>query len=205
MGTELQTVEATALATGSWEQLLTPSALTVLDRARIGERFSDDEIRAVVPIAQAKPPAIIPADDRFLRQSFACLASSLPSKSTDELTGKLRLATYMTMLRGYPEGAIMAGCRRCLEDLDWFPTVRQLKERLENYTSPEQRMIDRAKFIVRNPLVLPEPPKVWTQAEVDQSNATFRKLGIATRWRLGEDGEIEADFDAAMTTQEDAA
>jgi hypothetical protein len=45
-----------------------------------------------------------------------------------------------------------------------------------------------------NPLPqIAEQPHIWTQAEIDETNAGFKRLGIRTRYRLGPDGTCETE------------
>lgn len=138
-----------AAATGSLMPSLTPSVMTVLARAfENGAVFSAREIELIEPVARAVAIPK-PADERFVRQSLGGLSAALPSQATDEMGGKLKFRTYMTMLDGYDERALAYACRRCLDELDWFPTVHQLKERMSKWVSPEDSAIRRARAIMR--------------------------------------------------------
>ncbi|WP_380925445.1 hypothetical protein [Sphingomonas leidyi] len=128
---------------------MTPSIVTVLDRAYAGDAiYSPRDIALIEPIANAVAP-VVPAAERTLRQSLGSLAASMPAAATDEISGRLKLNTYMTMLEGCDERALAYACRRCLEELDWFPTIQQLKQRMAMYVSPEQHAINLARHIVR--------------------------------------------------------
>jgi len=161
---------------------LTPSIRTVLDRVREAEPiFTAAEIALIEPVARAIAP-IVPADARNLRQSIGALAASLPSQATDEIAGKLKLNTYSSMLDGVDQAALAYACRRCLEELDWFPTIRQLKERIAAYVSPEQHAINLARYIMRAgrraPVeAAPVPP--LTDEEIRRLKPEFRGYGLA--------------------------
>lgn len=147
MGNDLITNEAAA--TGSSMPSLTPSVMTVLARAfESGAVFSAQDIALIEPVAKAVAIAK-PADERFVRQSLGGLSAALPSQATDEVSGKLKFNTYMTMFAGYDESALAYACRRCLDELDWMPTVHQLKERMAKWVSPEESAIRRARAIMR--------------------------------------------------------
>ncbi len=142
---------------------LTPSITAVLERAYAdGAVYSAADIALIEPVAMAVAPVQV-ANDRTIRQSIGALAASLPAQATDEFAGRLKLNTYMTMLAGCDERALAAACRRCLRELDWFPTIRQLRERIDAYVSPEQHAIAVARFIMRTgqrerPVEEPGPP-----------------------------------------------
>jgi hypothetical protein len=128
---------------------LTPSVMTVLARAfENGAVFSAHDIALIEPVANAVAVPQ-PADERFVRQSLGGLSAALPSQATDEVSGKLKFNTYMTMFAGYDERALAYACRRCLDELDWMPTVHQLKERMAKWVSPEESAIRRARAIMR--------------------------------------------------------
>lgn len=147
MANDLITNEAAA--TGSSMPSLTPSVMTVLARAfESGAVFSAQDIALIEPVARAVAIAK-PADERFVRQSLGGLSAALPSQATDEVSGKLKFNTYMTMFAGYDERALAYACRRCLDELDWMPTVHQLKERMAKWVSPEESAIRRARAIMR--------------------------------------------------------
>jgi len=138
-----------AAATGSSMPSLTPSVMTVLARAfESSAVFSAQDIALIEPVANAVAVPK-PADERFVRQSLGGLSAALPSQATDEISGKLKFNTYKTMLAGYDERALSYACRRCLDELDWFPTVHQLTERMAKWVSPEESAIRRARAIMR--------------------------------------------------------
>jgi hypothetical protein len=127
----------------------TPSVKAVLDRAfDQSASFTTAEIVTIAPIASGVP-AIHAVDERTIRQSIGTLAAALPAQTTDAAAGKLKLGAYQTMLAGYDERAIAYACRRCLAELDWFPTVHQIVERCVAWVSPEQAAIARARAIIR--------------------------------------------------------
>lgn len=131
-------------------QSLTPNAATVLDRARMaGAVFTAEDARAVAHVARSVP-AVTPADARTIRQSIGVLAAAMPAKASDEVEGKLKLDAYKRMLEGCDERALAYACRRCMRELDWFPTVKQLLDRMADFVSDEVMAIKRAKFIVRS-------------------------------------------------------
>jgi len=138
-----------APATGSSTPALTESMRAVLDRAfDQTTRFTAAEIALIEPIA-ASVPAVWPVDERTVRQSIGTLSAALPAQATNEAAGKLKLGAYMTMLAGCDERALAYASRRCLAELDWFPTVHQLMERINHWVSPDQAAVSRARAILR--------------------------------------------------------
>ena len=178
MGNDLITSDAVATACSM--PSLTPSVMTVLARAfENGAVFSAHDIALIEPVANAVAIAQ-PADERFVRQSLGGLTAALPSQSTDEMSGKLKFRTYMTMLDGCDERALAYACRRCLDELDWMPTVHQLKERMAKWVSPEDSAIRRARVIMRTGRR--EQAEDAPQISADQIRAMkpdLRNMGLA--------------------------
>jgi hypothetical protein len=169
-----------AVTTGSSMPSLTPSVMTVLARAfENGAVFSAHDIALIEPIARAVAVPQ-PADERFVRQSLGGLSAALPSQATDELSGKLKFNTYKTLLAGYDERALSYACRRCLYELDWFPTVHQLKERMSKWVSPEESAIRRARAIMRTGRreVTGDAPPI-TADQIRAMKPDLRSMGLA--------------------------
>lgn len=165
-------------------QSLTPNAKAVLARAfEVGATFTADEIALVEPIANAVATVRL-ADDRTIRQSIGSLSAVLPSKDGGEIGERLRLNVYMTMLAGCDERALAHACRRCLEELDWLPTIHQLKDRMRGWVSPEAAAISKARAIMRAPRVAADDPDVPPPSpeDVERINGFMRRAGMETRF-----------------------
>ncbi len=131
------------------------------------------------PIARAVAP-VAPADRKKVRQSITALAAALPAQATDEVTGRLKLTTYYKRLEGCDEAALAYACRRCLDELDWFPTIHQLKERMARFVSSDQHAINVARYIVRNGKrqVVEEACEPWTDEEIRRMSPELRRMGL---------------------------
>lgn len=122
--------------------------MTVLDRAYVDDAvFTATEIALIVPVAQSVAP-VAPASERTLRQSLGALKAVLPASPKAEIVGVLQFNTYMKTLAGCDERALASACKRCIDELDWFPTIKQLKQRIAEYVSPEQHAINLARYIL---------------------------------------------------------
>lgn len=182
MATEI--IQHDAAATGCSMPSLTSNVQTVLARAFEADAvFTAREIALIEPVAKAVAVPQ-PADEKFLRQSLGGLSAALPSQSTDVVSGNLKLRAYMSMLEGCDERALAYACRRCLDELDWMPTVHQIKERMAKWVSPEEAAIRRARAIIRAGRRAPEENDVAAipPEEVDRVNAFLRTRGIATQF-----------------------
>ncbi len=117
--------------------------------------FTAAEIALVEPIAAAVA-VVHPATERVIRQSLGALAAALPAQDTGEAGARLKLNTYLTMLEGCDERALSHACRRCLDELDWMPTIHQLKDRMAGWVSPEAAAIGQARVILRTGRRVPD-------------------------------------------------
>jgi hypothetical protein len=192
MANDLTTTDTEAAAFSALS--LTPSTTAVLDRAfEPTATFTAADIALIAPIATAVATVQV-ADERTIRQSIGALSAALPSQDTGEAGAKLKLNTYMAMLAGCDERALAHACRRCLDELDWMPTIHQLKERLRNWTSPEAVAISRARAILRagrRVAADTDDRAQLPQSERERVNAFLRTHGIATQF--AEDGSTYQD------------
>ena len=188
-----------------WAQCLTPSAAAVLNRAfEPGATFTADEVALVAPISNAVA-TIHPADEETIRKSIGSLSAVLPSKDNGEAGERLRLNVYMTMLAGCDERALAHACRRCCDELDWMPTIHQLKDRMRGWISPEAVAISKARAVMRARRAEAEggdqpPPDA---AEVERVNGFMRRAGLSTRFAA--DGSTYQVEDRADGANEPAA
>jgi len=141
--------------------------------------FSSTEIALIEPLSRAVAP-VSPADRGKVRKAITAVVAALPAQATDEFTGRLKLTTYYKMLEGCDEAALAYACRRCLDELDWFPTIHQLKERMARYVSPEQHQINVARYIVRNGRrkAAEEVCEPWTDEEIRRMSPELRRMGL---------------------------
>jgi hypothetical protein len=72
-----------------------------------------------------------------MTRHISFMAATLPSKSIDDLSGKMRVAVYHSLLAGHSNEALAYMARRACETLDWFPTPRQCLDLLAEYRPPE--------------------------------------------------------------------
>ncbi|RYE90087.1 MAG: hypothetical protein EOO78_32150 [Oxalobacteraceae bacterium] len=167
--------------------------MTVLARAFEADAvFSEREIALIEPVANAVAVPQ-PADERCIRQSLGGLSAALPSQSTDAMSGKLKLATYQTMLDGCDERALAYACRRCLDELDWMPTVHQLKERMALWISPEESAIRRARAIMRTGRrEVADYAVVITAEQIRAMKPEFRRMGLTAGFITQE--QVDAAF-----------
>jgi hypothetical protein len=192
------------LVTVSSTLALTAEAEAVL-RLPYDAALTADQANALRPFLSVTltPPPEINADD--IRRNLGPLASALPAQRTDNDTGKLKLAVYITMLSGYPLPALKAACRQVLRELNWFPTPKQLLDRIEAWSDPEAGKLSMIRHRLRrydeDQARLNAPVKRMTQEDVDalaQSDfgKTLIPLGIACGALIeGENGRLSPSPD----------
>lgn len=148
MGNEITTTADPAMACSMLAS--NPNTRAVLDRAfdctatfTASEIALAEQIAAIVPVER-------PADDDYVRRSIGSLAGALPAAATSNEGGRLKLKTYQAMLVGSDERALAYACRRCLDELDWMPTVHQIKERMAAWVNPDEAARAKARAILRS-------------------------------------------------------
>lgn len=85
------------------------------------------------PLAAMSAPAFTPAPPEKLVGTILALSAALPKQATDELRGETMLAVYKRMLSDLTTVELEKAARKCLEELDWFPTIKQIRERSRGY------------------------------------------------------------------------
>lgn len=172
--------------------MLTKSAVAVLDRARIGERFSEEDARQVSEIAKSSVPVII-AEDSDFREMLGGLDSVMPSAATDEVRGGVKWKIYKAMLSGCDKRALAYACRRAIDELQWFPTIKQLKDFMAEFVSEEARLIGRAQFVVRE--------AAYQAAQREPKPMTADDLAAMARTEIGRIG-LQSGLASGTITQE---
>jgi hypothetical protein len=114
-----------------------------MDHLMALSQLTDAECNELRDIALAMPQEHIPVETRELSRQLQFIASTLPSKNTDEHTGQMRTAVYARILGGYPKEALSYMTQRACRELNWFPTPKQCLDILADYRPPATRK-DRA-------------------------------------------------------------
>ncbi len=175
-------------------QSLTPSAQAILTRA-----FDPTEVFTAAELAQIEPVANAvavrqPADEHAIRQSIGTLAAAMPAQTSGIEAGKLKMGAYLTMLEGCDARALSYACRRCLAELDWMPTIKQLMERMTDWVSAEESMIRRARTIMRAGRREQADPPAITAAGIRALTPEMRQTGIDSGFIT--QGDVDAAFDS---------
>ncbi|ASK88481.1 hypothetical protein [Sphingorhabdus sp. SMR4y] len=106
------------------------------------------------PLAEMARPAFTPAPPEKITGVILALSAALPKQRTDEMRGETMLAVYQKQLRDLTVEEIEQAARKCLDELDWFPTIRQIKQRATadnggRLPTTEQNYHNRIKAVLR--------------------------------------------------------
>ena len=89
------------------------------------------------------------------------------------------------LLAGCDERALAHACRRCLDELDWMPTIHQIKERMAGWVGEDAAAIVRARAVLRARRVSADDDEAGSALDADKVAAVNRYLarhGIQTRF-----------------------
>lgn len=114
----------------------TPAIRSALAKPIIRMPETADEARALKAWADAEDDRPEPASANQIGKHLAFMSATLPSKSSDEDSGKMRFAVYSRILGEFSNHALAYMARKACETLDWFPTPRQCLEILQGYRAP---------------------------------------------------------------------
>ena len=125
-----------------------PEPSTSRSNALAAVRLDDQALAMMEELATSPLPALPPCDDGDFIELMRAL-TTLPRRSDDDVTGKLRISLYHRKLGGYPHAALQFMVSTVLDELDWFPTIAQCKAilaRWERNDGEEQRRASAASL-----------------------------------------------------------
>ena len=123
------------LETGSPE--LSSSELLMLVRD-LPERLDDRQLALCDHVAASPVAKFQPAAEGHLAKCLLALDAALPRRKAPGETGELWLRTYERMLGHMPAEQLSFISAKCLERLDWFPTVKQMLDIGKEWRGIEQ-------------------------------------------------------------------
>lgn len=92
-----------------------------------------EEVKALQAWAESVDDRPRPASPLQITRHLTFMAATLPSKSQDDESGKMRFAVYSSLLGGYSDAALAYMARRACKELDWFPTPRWCLDVVQQY------------------------------------------------------------------------
>lgn len=217
MGTDLQAVGTTAVTVARKSRWCEPLLSVALD-AKMREAMSSPDaylnvvsadIAGQIPEALAAyDGGLAPSSDDEIERMMLKLAVLYPGSKVSDEEAAGRLEVYVELLRDLPFDVLSAAFRAAAQTTKFFPSVAEIRAAAEPAMRERRmRVIALRRILAKHhrDYRADEPAKIWTQAEVDDANAAFRKLGIATRYRLGDGGAIDtvsaAEVDAPATQE----
>lgn len=179
-----------------------------IDAAQVDAAIA--EIEATVPLAREEPKLDGPGA-QALADALRPIGAKIMPAMEREASQVWRAAVVMA-LSDLPRRAALYGLRKAIHrPMQFLNEVDGVARELAQESIERQRLaLHRLKMMRREieraanpqPALEPPPPHVWTQEEVDATNATFRTLGLKTRYKL--DGDSVADDREAMDEEERA-
>ncbi|WP_084733014.1 hypothetical protein [Sphingobium chungbukense] len=101
-----------------------------------------EECFALKVWADAQDDRPAPASPLQITKHLTFMAATLPSKSTDDESGKMRVAVYSKILGAYSNEALAYMARRACSEMQWFPTPRQCLELVRQYQPPVSEKVE---------------------------------------------------------------
>lgn len=170
--------EALRTAIGSTNQ----NYLEVLDR---------DEIAEIRRVAAEYERGLVGTPDHLIAEVMALLATAFPSQRRSDTETEAKLELYLRGLRDVPYDALKLGCESLLKSQNWFPTIAEMRQAAAPHFEPRRQALFACRALIlrhERDYQEPEVEKTdWTQIEVEEANADFRRAGVRTRFRLDPD------------------
>lgn len=111
----------------------TPSEKSLVPKPPICLPETIEEAKALRAWAMAQDDRAPSAHVLQITKHLSFMAATLPSKSVDDESGKMRVAVYSKILGDFSNEALAYMARRACTELDWFPTPRQCLEILRDH------------------------------------------------------------------------
>ncbi len=178
-----------------------PERSTSRSSALAAVRLDDQALAKVEEIANAPLPPLLPCPDGDFVELIRAL-TTLPRRSDDDVTGKLRVSIYHRKLGGYSKEALQFMVSTVLDELDWFPTIAQCKAILERWKRDDgavqrrasaanlARAERRARF---DDIMRTLEQREFDQAAIDALTANIRSIAAERGFlRLHDDGVYRA-------------
>jgi hypothetical protein len=123
-----------------------------LDLMTLPDRLDDTMLARVEAIAAAPLPALQSCDEVHFGRTLRAMASALPRRASDEVSGELMLKVYQGRLGGYSRQAMTYLFNHAIDTCRWFPTVAECLEILSRWERSDEhsRRRDLARRAVAN-------------------------------------------------------
>lgn len=110
--------------------------VATVSASRIRPPETDEEARKLKEWAARQPIHVQPATFEQISQHLDFIKTVLPTQKNDEISGKMRVTVYASILSDFTNDALAYMVNRACRELDWFPTPRQCLEILKDWQQP---------------------------------------------------------------------
>lgn len=183
-------------ATGSLDPSTAERGLTAL--ANLPDRLDDAMLAEVDRIASLTLPELPRPDEQTMARSLKWLDAALPRQKTDDATGDMRATLFLRKLGHLPTEALNFACNRAIDELDWFPTIKQMLTFAKGWTrnddairlkvaaanlakNERRRRLDEARLKLRRERVEQE----WIESLPEQWRVIFETEGLLRQCDCG--------------------
>jgi len=160
-----------------------------LDLTRLPERLTDNQLSAVLAVAEGSLPTVSPCDDRTFGQALRMMLAALPRRQADDLSGELFVAAYQRSLGHLSKPQVEYLLDKSLRTCRWFPTIAECLELLEEWRRDDEHTRRRAlarKMFNAEHRARQEDDLRWgqesqmlmTQEHVDRMPETLKQIGL---------------------------
>lgn len=133
----METIGKTVLrVVNEWTDSPQPFETSLVAKPEIRLPTTAEEARSLAAWADTPEPQRQPATVQEISRHLEFIAATLPSRSQDAESGKMRVAVYSRLLGEFTNDALSFMSRRACATLDWFPTPRQCLDILREYRQP---------------------------------------------------------------------
>jgi hypothetical protein len=116
----------------------------------------------------------------FISRQLQFIDSTLPSKNTDVVSGKMRTAVYIQLLINYSDDAIKFLTKTACSELEWFPTPKKCLEILAKYTPA---ITDKSRALQVSSFFMQQNFDAFRAKVIDKSVTQEEINQVPMRWR----------------------
>jgi hypothetical protein len=149
---------------------------------------SPADVAALRKAADVYRAGLIGSSRETIAGMMGVLATAFPNQRLSDEEAAAKLELYCRSLDDLPEDILKTAIDRLLKTQNWFPTIAEIRQAASPDFEPRRRGLMACMRLIMKFDREYRPPAQdktdWTQAEIDEANASFRRLGLTTRYRL---------------------
>lgn len=134
-------------------------------------------LAALIPQYEA---SLVPASSEFIGKSITMLAVAFPGGKSSDVEAATRHRLYRDGLADLPSDVLADACRDAIRTCQFFPTVKELRERCREAVMRGFRLSRIRHLIAKHDAEWsdPEPEPPMTPADVAEMQRLRRKFGL---------------------------